>query len=125
PWREEYLGDTIAASRAVFATLASLGTPQPYIGASQGTPEQLALFARMTNGPLATAGDVTWNGVRQRLARAIARVQGKFAEVAVPVSIVVWVVLIVVGAVRRRWHVANVLCAALLAAIVTRVVLLG
>ena len=124
-WRDEYLGDAIDASRAVFATLVSLGNPQPHVAASRGSEQQLALFARITNDRLGDAGDVSRSGIRLRMAQAIAKAQGKFAAIAVPTSMAAWVVLLLLSATLRRWHMGHVLCAALVAAIVARVGLLG
>lgn len=125
PWREGYLEDTIDASLAVFATLVSLGKLPPHIAPSVGSPEQLALFARVTNGPLASNEHASWHGIRHRTAAAVARALGRFCQVAVPISMAGWAVLLMLSAVLRRWHVGHVLCAALIAAIVTRVGLLG
>src|SRR5437879_4991122 len=73
PWHEGYLGDTLRASLAVFTTLMSVGYPSVYIPRSIGDPKNLALFARVTNGPLAPpepgASD---NTPSHRIAHAIA-----------------------------------------------------
>lgn len=125
PWRAEYLRDAIEASRAVFATLISLGNLPPHIDPSVGSAEQLTLFARVTNGPVATNEHASWHGIRHRAAAAVSRALGRFCEVAVPISMAGWAVLLLLSAVLRRWHAGHVLCAALIAAIVTRVGLLG
>ena len=126
PWHEGYLGDTLRASLAVFTTLMSVGYPSVYIPRSIGDPKNLALFARVTNGPLAPPEPGAWdNTPNHRIAKAIARLQRQLTRVALPASIVAWLALVVYSIARRQWHPAHVVCAALVAALSARVVLLG
>lgn len=129
PWRPEYLEATLSASRKVFAKLIALDGAPTYIEASRGSEQELAFFQRVTNGPLATPDDVyqpgPTNRVRIKIAEGIARAQVRIQPVAIPLAIIVWGVLLVVSAVRRRWHPGHIVVAALLAAIAVRVTLLG
>jgi hypothetical protein len=62
---------------------------------------------------------------RVRVARTIAAVQSSIGAIAIPLAIGVWVVLLGKAALRRELHPAHAVVAALLAAIATRVALLG
>lgn len=146
PWHPEYFAATLDASRMVFSLLITLGNTPVRIEPSFGSERQLALFRMVTNGPLAIreeacSGEVTYQGmavsvsplgycsprdrIRFKLAERIARFQGGLAAVAIPGAILVWAVLLVVSVIRRRWHPGHLVTAALLAAIATRVILLG
>lgn len=129
PWRPEYLEATLAASAKLFRKLISLDDVQASMGPSLGSEQELALFQKVTNGPLATAQDSYGGGATDRLpikiARDLTRAQVHAYAVAIPLAIFAWAVLLVVSVARKRWHPGHILIAALLAAIAVRVVLLG
>lgn len=141
PWHEGYLADTAEASWAVFRTLATLGNLPADVAPSQGDPKHLALFAVVTNGPLAPAMDApkTWADqelksprdiFRQGLAQKISLGINKLSTYGLPLALIVWVVLTII--VLWQWLRMRKLPAAtwwvvtaFAAAITTRVALLG
>ncbi len=132
PWKNEYLMGTAQASWKVFETLASFGNTPPHHRASVGSPEQLALFKMVTNGPLApTEQDVSIgtsprDTVRLNIATAIFKVVNTVSKIGLPLALVGWgcwsMALLIC---RKIPDMAWFLATALAAAIVTRVVLLG
>jgi uncharacterized membrane protein len=125
PWREDYLGATLAASRSIFIDLISLGDVKARITPSIGDARQLEQFSRVTNGPPASKGEAGWNGIRHRAAAAIAEVQKRVTFVAIPLAMIAWTFLLAFSMMQRRWHPGHVVAAALVAALAARVVLLG
>ena len=125
PWHPSYLRATLVAAHEVFVTLAHVGRMSVWTGETIGSGEQIALFARMTNGPLSTAQYQGARDSRRAIATAIASIQKGATAILLPASLALWAVLLVVAAVRRHWHPAHVLVAAMAAAIGMRVALLA
>jgi hypothetical protein len=123
PWRHEYLARAWDASWAVYRTLATFRGAMPSVKPSTGPADGLAMFQRMTNGPL--AADARGEGVRHRIAAAVSRIVAASMPFALSGGFIAWGALIAWSAVRRRSHAGHVLAAALAAAIVMRVGLLG
>jgi hypothetical protein len=120
-WRQDYLAATLASSRRVFVGLITLADMTAHVAPSIGDARQLAQFQRVTHGPLASAGDATWNGIRQRTARAIADLQKRVTAFAVPLALIAWIFLLGVSLRKRRWHPGHVVAAAIVTAIAARV----
>jgi hypothetical protein len=137
PWRDHYLTDTLYASWQVFRTLVTLGGGHAYVEASVGSAEQLALFASVTNGPLAPPKNSIENGgqtatvaaasddIRFAIARVIAKAECTIAEFGIPAAILVWLVWGILAIRRRRLDPGLVIASALVAAVASRVVMLG
>ena len=129
PWRPEYLAATLDASRVVVRKLITLDDIQAANAPSPGSAEQLALFQKVTNGPLATHDDTHAGADPNRITVAIAekltQAQVRAYAVAIPLAILAWGVLLLVSMVRKRWHPGHIVIAALLAAIGVRVVLVS
>ncbi len=138
PWRDHYFIDTLRASLDVFKTLITIDGASVAVGTSVGSSKQLAVFALATNGPLApleqTVGGTYQTGsdlvsprdtFRLEMARRLAKAESMISEFGVPASIVVWLVWLVLALRRRELDAKLVIASALVAAIVTRVILLG
>jgi hypothetical protein len=125
PWRPEYLGWTLSSVRAVFSTLMSLGRVQVSIAPSTGPEHHLNLFKRVTNGPLAEATAAERVGTGVAVARAIAAVEIPFFRFAIPLAMLAWFAMVTIAILRKRWHPAHILVAALIVAIAARTVLLA
>ncbi|HET7728838.1 MAG TPA: hypothetical protein VFK48_02285 [Usitatibacter sp.] len=134
PWRPAYAEGWWEATRAVFVTLVTLGPLEPGVKPSIGPDDRLALFERVTHGPIAPADCTPQPGsakacapdpARLAIARALADAQSHAATIAIPASVAAWLALAAVAALRRRWHAGHVVVAALAAAVASRVLLLG
>jgi len=138
PWRGHYLLDTARASWQVFATLVTLGGSPVGGGASWGPPEQLALFATITNGPLAPTEAAIGGSrqtdpnmifrrddIRRNFAKVLAKAEGIFTTFGVPAAVVIWLSWLVIAVRRRRLDVGLVIASSLMAAVGARVLLLG
>lgn len=125
PWHPSYLSATARAVRSIFGTLISLGNTSPHVAPSIGSDDQLALFQRMTHGPLAPRQAAESNDVRQTIATGIAALQVRLTSILVPLGLIAWPVLLAVAIAARRWHPAQVVMASLAAAVAMRVGLLG
>ncbi len=138
PWRDSYFLDTVQASRDVFRTLMKLdGTPVG-AGTSVGSSRQLEEFALVTNGPLAPAapsadgacqsdsGHVSpRDRFRYEMAVRLAKAESTITEIGVPAAMVIWLVWLAMSLWRRKLDAGFVITSALIAAILSRVVLLG
>src|SRR4030042_3399085 len=113
------------------------GTPVT-VGASVGSPMQLAGFALVTNGPLApperspdntcqpSPNLVSFRDImRYELARRLARAECIISEFGVPSAIVIWLAWLIMAVRRRRLDTGLVIASALVAAVGTRGILLG
>jgi hypothetical protein len=137
PWRDHYLLDTAYASWQVFRTLITLGGGDAHVESSVGSAEQLARFASVTNGPLAPPKSSVDNGsqtvtdpvspddIRFAMARNIAKAESTIAEFGIPAAILVWLVWGILAVRRRRLDPGLVIASALIAAVASRVVMLG
>lgn len=132
PWKNEYAMDTLQASWAVFKTLMVFGYDKPNNQPSIGSPEQLALFKMVTNGPLSpteqevSIGTSPRDTLRLSIASTIFNLLSAATKIGLPLALVGWGCWSIALLIRRKipdmaWFVAT----ALAAAIVTRVVLLG
>ena len=141
PWRPHYLLDTVRTSWQVFETLVTLrGVPEG-VGVSTGTSEQLALFAKVTNGPLApSAPSVPSAGiaeqtthskvsprdlVRFKLATYLATAERTICTIGVPLALIAWLLWLVMAVRRRKLDAGLVVASALVVALGARVVLLA
>jgi hypothetical protein len=125
PWRAEYFGWTLSAARTVFSTLVSLGRVQVNIAPSVGPEHQLRLFNDVTNGPLAEATAGGRAGTRVAVARTLAAIEIDFFRFAIPLAMLAWVGMLTTAILRKRWHPAYILVAALIVAIAARTLLLA
>lgn len=134
PWREEYLRDTIRGTYWVYRTLTTLNMESPTVAHSGGTPKQLKFFALVTNGPLApTDGESQVepelvsprDAVRMEIARWVTQLQRAYLTFGLPFAMFGWAIWVVVALMRRRVTVPLVMVTSLMAAVVTRLVLLG
>jgi len=144
PWHSQYAVDTLEASKRVYLRLITLDWAPVVIEPSFGTEEQLGLFSLVTNGPLVLADQVCGansrdvekvggkvhfcsprDRIRLAMSKWIAHLQVLWNVVAIPAAMLAWVALLAFSVVRGHWHSGHVLVAALMAAIVTRVGLLG
>ncbi len=138
PWRDEYLLDTTRASWDVFLTLITMGKlpiEEPF---SNGTPHNLALFALVTNGPLAPPKQAVVNSfqifpnlvsprdlIRFQIVGKLTKAESIISTFGVPAAIVTCLAWVIVAIRRRRLDAGLVVAAALVAAVGTRVILLG
>ena len=122
PWRSEYWPRVVASTLSVARTLLTLGRLPPDLQPSMGLDANLARFQRMTGGPLAPKGEQPAPPVASRY---LAKWQRGALQVVFPAAIAVWIGLAGWSAVRRRWHPGHAIVAALVLAVVTRVLLLG
>lgn len=125
PWRAEYSEPVAAAVTSVGMRLLALGDAHARPKRSSGSPEQVALFQRMTQSRLAGPDAERETGVRLALGEGIARVQVAIMRYLSLPALVAWLLLLGWQALRRRAHPAHVVVAALVAACVARVGLLG
>lgn len=144
PWHARYLADTLGSSQKIYLRLITLDGAAVGIEPSLGTDEQLGLFDMVTNGPLVSRDQICGDDshyavkigdkvrfcsprdrIRLAMARRIANLQRVFSTVAIPAAMMGWLVLLAYSVVRRHWHAGHVLVAALMASVVTRVMLLG
>lgn len=138
PWRAHYFIDTLRASWDVFRTLATLDGASVAVGTSVGSIKQRAVFALATNGPLAPpvhsadgACQTDPNFVSPRdtirydIARRLAKAESMISELGLPAAIVLWLAWLIMAARRRKFDAGLVIASALVAAVSTRVILLG
>lgn len=125
PWRTEYEQPVAAATLSVGKRLLTLGDMHVRPKRSSGSPEQIALFQRMTQSRLAGPEADKESGLRLALAERIARVQVAVTTFALPAALLAWLLLLAWQLLRRRPHLGHVVVAALAAAAVVRVGLLG
>lgn len=134
PWRDEYLRDTLLGTYLIYRTLTTFNMESPSFIASGGTPKQLQFFALVTNGPLAPTEGAPQvepqlmsprDTVRMSVARTLTECQRVFLSHGLPVAMLAWMVWVLVVLVRRRPTASFVMATALMAAVVTRLVLLG
>lgn len=132
PWNDSYVQGAAQASQRVFHTLATLGNIAPSVVPSQGPSSELALAKSVTNGPLApseanTARDAALrNRARMALARHLATAERAISSVGLPFALAAWALWSVAVLLRRRLPPAIwVAATALVAAVASRVVLLG
>lgn len=137
-WRDHYFLDTAKAAVKVFYTLVSFNNIPVGLSQSSGAAKQLALFALVTNGPLAQANAADAAGypspptleskrdrIRIALATASAKVEMHLAKVGVIAAVIGWIFWIAFSIWRRKITTALVICTALITAMITRVLLLG
>lgn len=138
PWRGHYFVDTLRRSADVFSTLVSMGGAPVAVGASVGSPQELAMFAVVTNGPLAPAEQSAAgtkktdsnlaparDTIRYATARRLAKAAGTISELGVPAAIAVWVAWGLIAVRRRELDAVLVMASVLVAAVATRVILLA
>jgi len=138
PWRDDYFIDTLRSSRDVFRTLVSMGGASVATGTSVGPAQQLAQFAFVTNGPLAAPEQSADSACqtcptfvsprdtfRYEMARRLAKAESKASEFGVPAAIVVWLAWLIMAVRRRKLDAGLVIVSALIAAVGSRVILLG
>jgi hypothetical protein len=122
PWRSEYSARVAEATARVTRTLLTLGKLPPDIHGSMGAEANLARFQQVTGGPLAPKGEQV---APPAAAKYLANWQGRALKVAFPAAFALWIALAVWSGMRRRWHAGHALVAALMLAVVARVLLLG
>lgn len=139
PWHKSYAWDTLSAARAVFQTLVTFGGWLPDTGKSVGEAKLLAIFQVVTNGPLspsateptpleAASMDLVSprDIVRHAVSRWLTQIQVRLATIGVPLALAVWGLWLLATAWRRRApDAALAVSTALVAALVTRVLLLA
>lgn len=134
PWRDEYLRDTLLGTYWIYRTLTTFNMESPSLIASGGTPKQLKFFALVTNGPLAPSDGEPQvepqlisprDTVRMSVAGMLTECQRVFLSHGLPAAMLGWVVWALVVLAQRRPTAAFVMATALMAAVVTRLVLLG
>ena len=124
PWRSGYLGDTLDAAKRVFGTLISLRGAEPVVLASIGDPRNIAMFQKITHGPIATETVSEPRGIRQHLAFPIARFEQRILPIVTLLSVAAWIALLMS---RRKltWHPGNIVVLMLVATVGARVALLA
>lgn len=138
PWRSHYVLDTAVASWAIFKTLITMDNIPVGIKASFGNSKGLELFALITNGPLALPEQSADNNcqitsnfisprdiIRYNLAQKLAGVEQTITKFGVPVAIIMLLVWVIVTVHYCRLDAGLVIALALVAAVGTRVLLLG
>lgn len=134
PWREEYLRDTILGAYWLYRTLTTFNMESPSLVASGGTPKQLKFFALVTNGPLApTEGELQLephlvsprDNARLLIASTVTEWQRVFMSQGLPAAMLGWAVWVLAALIRRRLTGPLIVATALVAAVVTRLGLLG
>ncbi len=138
PWRDHYWADTLAASKEVFTTLLTLDGAPVGVVPSLGSPEQLAFVTWMTNGPVAVSGysvdEMCLNPPNQdcfklvnriNIARFLATAEAGISQYGIPVALFLWGVWVAVAIWKRRASAMLAIASALVAAVASRVVLLG
>lgn len=132
PWKNTYFMDTALASWEVFKTLGSFGNVPPHNRESLGTPIQLALFKMVTNGPISSTDQDIFIGtsprdeVRFYIATGIFKIISQISKIGLPLALIGWFFWTIIFI--ARWSIPDVkwfVATAVVAAIVTRVVLLG
>jgi hypothetical protein len=106
--------------------------------ASVGSPNQLAVFASVTNGPLASLEQSpggtfikapelysTGDRVRYEMVQNLAKAESLIALFGVPAAIVTWLAWLIMAVRRRKLDAGLVIASALVAAVGTRIILLG
>lgn len=142
-WQPEFVNATLRAIWAIFIRLTTLDSGGASIVPSLGSEQELALFDKVTNGPLASddhlcrgsaKGDSLFrhdgkctvlDGFRLDLARRIEGVQASLTALALPAALLIWMALLIRSAVNRQWHPGHVVVAALTVAVAARLLLLG
>ncbi|HUP98552.1 MAG TPA: hypothetical protein VM073_11445 [Usitatibacter sp.] len=124
-WHPSYLPAIAKAAASVFHTLATFEPLKAWTAASIGSAEQVALFARITHGPLSTDLFHGPDDARAGIASALLRAQKQAMKIVLPASLALWALLLVAAAIRRWWHPGHVVVAALVAAMGMRVALLA
>lgn len=138
PWRGHYFIDTLRTSWDVFRTLVTMDGASVGVGASVGSSKQLAVFALVTNGPLAPPEQSAdgacptdpnlvspTDTIRYEMARRLAKAESTISELGVPVAIVIWLAWLIMAVRWRKLDAGLVIASALVAAVGTRVILLG
>lgn len=141
PWHEGYTQDSLKAAWAIFQTLSTLGKLPPYNQASTGDAKSLALFDKVTNGPLALPAEISpitavglhspRDAIRMQLAEWFTHWISKLSTWGLPLAFIAWLMwsIPVLGHIAKHKRAAEIekwiVATSLAAAIVTRVVLLG
>lgn len=134
PWREEYLRDTVLGTYWIYRTLTTFNMESPGSFPSSGSPIQLRLFALVTNGPLAPTKEESQSEaqlvsprdtIRFRIATVVTEWQRTFLSYGLPAAIIGWMIWMLVACYRRCFMAPLVMVTALMAAVMTRMVLLG
>ena len=138
PWRGHYFVDTLRASWAVFETLLTMDDAPVGVVSSLGSPKQLAVFALVTNGPLVPpeqspggtflkAPDLVspWDRIRYEMVQSLAKAEIIITLFGAPAAIATWLAWLIIAVRRRRVCAGLVITSALVAALGTRVILLG
>ena len=108
------------------------------IEASTGNPRNLELFALITNGPLAAPAQPVSNtgqtaskfvsprdDIRYQLAEYLAKAESNITKFGIPTAIVISLAWVIFAVRRRRLDAGLVIVFSLVAAVGTRVLLLG
>lgn len=125
PWRADYAEPVAAATLSVGKRLLTLGDMRVRPKRSSGSPEQVALFQRMTQSRLAGPDAANEKSLRLALGEHIARVQVAVMTFGLPLALVAWLGLLGWQVLRGQVDPAHVAVAALVAAAAARVALLG
>jgi len=133
PWRQEYLLDTTLASWKIFNALISMGGDDVGLAHSVGNAQSLAQFALITNGPLASTGAElksvaafkSHDVIRLTLAEFLAKTEEKIAFYGIPAALALWLIWVLISISRRKLDVGLIIVSSLVAAVGTRVILLG
>lgn len=138
PWRDQYLLETAHASWAVLKKLITMDGAPIGIEASTGNPRNLELFALITNGPLAAPAQPVSNtgqtaskfvsprdDIRYQLAEYLAKAESNITKFGIPTAIVISLAWVIFAVRRRRLDAGLVIVFSLVAAVGTRVLLLG
>lgn len=134
PWREQYLRDTLLGTYWVYRTLTTFNMESPSLIASGGTSKQLKFFALVTNGPLAPTEGASQvephlvsprDKVRLLIANTVTEWQRAFISQGLSAAMLGWAVWMLAALIRKRLTAPLVMAIALVAAVATRLVLLG
>jgi hypothetical protein len=106
--------------------------------ASVGSPNQLAMFAMVTNGPLAPPEqspggtiikvpelDSPRDRIRYEMVQILAKAESMIALFGVPAAIATWLAWLIMAVRRRKLDAGLVIASALVGAAGTRIILLG
>jgi hypothetical protein len=138
PWRDHYFTDTLRASWPVFETLLTMDDALVGVAASVGSPKQLAEFAMVTNGPLvpperspgdtfikAPELDSSGDRIRYEMVQNLAKAESMITLFGVLAAIATWLAWLIMAVRRRKLDAGLVIASALVAAVGTRIILLG
>jgi hypothetical protein len=123
PWREEFAGATLVSAWKIARTMAALGNPVIYVSPSTGDSQALALYQRLTRGPIALGTEPWSSSLRFRAGKLIAHAMVATAVVVIPLAGGAWLFLVMFR--RGEAARAHIVIAALLVAVGMRVALLG